>query len=1159
MRIIIPLIIVILTFPLSSSLLIDEIEGMNEITIFFEDKGSKILNIEIPNSYALNGTINISTIKYEEYPLDLTLDVGNDGSIDWKYSGLGYGSFGYQSFFSRGTKIEKTIVNGYTIDTSISFLIPREAKVINASMSVMGNKGYFNTVLSEGIDKYGEVVSNAGDVNGDGYTDVAVGISTFYKNGSNTGRVYIYHGSIKGLDKEPKIILDGEGENNYFGKSICGGMDINKDGYGDIVIGAHRANIGNGKIYVYYGSSAGIKKDKRTIIDGSSSGDFGTSVSSAQDVNNDGYDDIVIGEPYFSTRTGRAHVYIGSKNGIITSPFAVLNGETGGSQFGLVVEGIGDVNNDGYKDIAVSAPYINQLTGKVYIYHGGKTTMSYAYSLEGEEKNVMFGTAMSSGDLNNDHYSDLVVSSYLFNMNKGRVYIYYGSNTGISKEKNFILDGSSNFEVFGKSVKVCGDLNGDGYKDLGVGAEGYNGSTGRTYIYFSSASAPSLAQTFDGIGANSFFGNSISGGGDINADNFCEVIIGSSGNGKVYIYYFPISAPIFPSINIGNIGGSDWRYDGMFTGSETIPNFSQKINSILRFLSYKKDWYGNSIANLTINVSSLGAGSIELYNLKVEYEVSLRTNEIANAINSYFQKNKGNKLPINITSQSSGKVKLSLINIVVDTAPYITQIQAHLYWLNEDSKEDYLIDLEDYIKDDFDPFCKLNFSIESVTPNFIFVKLYEGHYISVDALSGNENDNWTGKVQFTLSAKDTRGSKSFSNITVDVRNVNDKPIIKSKPKLTATEDLEYTYNVSAIDGDNDELIYVLQYYPYGMEIDKDGKIKFTPTDTDIGPNPVRIIVTDGTLYDSQEFTLYVGNINDPPYISKIPNITVIKGERYTIDIYSAIYDPDTSIEDITISTSSKYYSIKDRNLTFLYPAIYEGNNETVRIYADDGINVSVREIVVFIKDKSAEIPTGEILKPEKDEVLSGRIVIAGNAFGYGGRRITTVLLRLDDEPTWRKAIGTTNWTYYLNTYRISNGEHKLFVRIFDEKDEYTELYLEFYVLNEEEVVRKEEKKELTWFAFAFGVVIISLVLITIAYQVKKERKIKEEKKVELILHTVCIETKQDCFGCFDWIEIGTYGLRCKCGKIYHEACALKYDECPNCKIKFKVEEKEEKK
>ena len=112
----------------------------------------------------------------------------------------------------------------------------------------------------------------------------------------------------------PLVRLDGDPGAVDFGRSLSGAGDVNGDGYADVIVGA------TGQAYVFYGTSSGLGSAGRTLLTGPFADDYGRAVAGAGDVNGDGYADVLVGAPAFSSNSGRFYLYLGSATGLITSP-----------------------------------------------------------------------------------------------------------------------------------------------------------------------------------------------------------------------------------------------------------------------------------------------------------------------------------------------------------------------------------------------------------------------------------------------------------------------------------------------------------------------------------------------------------------------------------------------------------------------------------------------------------------------------------------------------------------------------------------------------------------------------------------------------------------------------------------------------------------------
>jgi hypothetical protein len=273
--------------------------------------------------------------------------------------------------------------------------------------------------------------------------------------------------------------------------------------------------------------------------EGEATGDeFGSSVSGAGDVNRDGYDDVIVGAPAYSSSTGRAYVYLGSASGLGTSAATTLTGEAIADSFGGSVSDAGDVNGDGYGDVIVGAAGYDAFTGRAYLYQGSATGLatSAETTLTGTAISEHFGYAVSgAGDVNGDGYDDVIVGAPLAGTTGGQASVYHGSSLGVASVATATLSGVAAGDYFGSAVSGAGDVDGDGYADVIVGASSH-GADGAAYVSYGSGSGVGAAgaDVLSGTASDSRctggaagFGFSVSGAGDMNADGYADVIVGA--------------------------------------------------------------------------------------------------------------------------------------------------------------------------------------------------------------------------------------------------------------------------------------------------------------------------------------------------------------------------------------------------------------------------------------------------------------------------------------------------------------------------------------------------------------------------------------------------------------------------------------------------------
>lgn len=382
----------------------------------------------------------------------------------------------------------------------------------------------------------GTSVANAGDVNGDGFSDVIIGAPEASNGLTNEGSVFVYYGSTNGLSATPDLTLEVNVINARFGYCVATAGDVDGDGYADVIVGAPQAG-GTGRAYIFKGGSGGLSSTPFLILNGTAGSRFGHAVSTAGDVNGDGYSDVIIGSP----GAGTASVHLGSASGTEAVPHLVITGPQPGSSFGYAVATTGDVNGTGFSDIIVGAPdFTNGQSneGAAYVYHGTDSGLVavVAWTREGNRVDARFGASVAGvGDVNGDGYFDAAVGAPNWSNSQpdqGAAFYFRGTTSGLINNAGTLLQGTLANQQFGYSVAEGGDINGDGYADFVVGTPFWSSpqvSEGRASIYIGRAVGPAASGAWDSNVVGQFAGWSVAGGGDVDGDGFSDVIVGSPG------------------------------------------------------------------------------------------------------------------------------------------------------------------------------------------------------------------------------------------------------------------------------------------------------------------------------------------------------------------------------------------------------------------------------------------------------------------------------------------------------------------------------------------------------------------------------------------------------------------------------------------------------
>jgi hypothetical protein len=419
------------------------------------------------------------------------------------------------------------------------------------------------------------------------------------------------------------FVINGELKNDFFGFNVASLGDVNADGYADLIISAHLDSLASGRFggrsYVVFGKNTNQAVDISEVIagrggfvvNGQSGGDqAGISVAGVGDVNGDGFADFIVGahlsDPATGSNAGRSYVVFGKSfsDAIELSTVAagiggfVINGQSADDRSGISVAGAGDVNGDGLADLIVGAYLSDTATGinagRSYVVFGKTSTEATSlsdvamgrggFAINGQSPADKSGFSVAgAGDVNGDGLADVIIGAHLSDPasidNAGRSYVVFGktSNEAIELASvaagrgGLVINGGSSQDYSGYSISSAGDVNGDGFADLIVGAPKSNVlglRSGRSFVVFGKTATSAIDLSaiargggggfvINGVSSFDYSGLSVASAGDINGDGLADVIVGAVGRNTSVGYGAGRSYVVFGKVSSDPVNLSD--------------------------------------------------------------------------------------------------------------------------------------------------------------------------------------------------------------------------------------------------------------------------------------------------------------------------------------------------------------------------------------------------------------------------------------------------------------------------------------------------------------------------------------------------------------------------------------------------------------------------
>jgi len=420
-------------------------------------------------------------------------------------------------------------------------------------------------------DGAGRALAGLGDLNSDGYDDIAIGASGHDGGGESAGAAYVLYGPLSGdiaLEDAPVRLL-GAAAGDQLGRSLARLGDLNSDGRDDLLIGASVADDGRGTAYLLHGplSAGDTLQSAAAQITGTDAEDYlGRAAAGLGDVDGDGARDFAIGAWGSDTSdadAGAVYVFSGPVTGSLTAADAdgVLLGASSGDYAGWSLDGAGDVDGDGLQDIVIGAYNAMSGAGASYLVRGpisGSQSLSDAHAiLIGEREEEYAGWSVAgAGDTNGDELGDLLIGaprlSSIDQTWAGATWLAYGPISGTQSLSGYAaVIGTQASARVGFSVSGLADRDGDGLSEILIGAYGSSSpvpDSGSAYLLRSGGALPlttlgttDIADwTLSGKENGENAGVAVDDAGDVNGDGRSDLLVGAperTETGAAYLIY----------------------------------------------------------------------------------------------------------------------------------------------------------------------------------------------------------------------------------------------------------------------------------------------------------------------------------------------------------------------------------------------------------------------------------------------------------------------------------------------------------------------------------------------------------------------------------------------------------------------------------------------
>ncbi|MBM4249779.1 MAG: hypothetical protein FJ149_10195 [Euryarchaeota archaeon] len=861
-----------------------------------------------------------------------------------------------------------------------------------------------DVVLCDGSaeNHFGSSVSAAGDINGDGYSDVIVGTL----HSGDRGKAFVYLGGNP-MNPVFDLYMCGTSSSAKFGSCVSDAGDVNSDGYDDMIVGTDQ----EGRAYIYFGGSQ-LDNSSDIMLMEPGTNHFGCSVSDAGDVNGDGSDDVLVGADYtyFSGNPGRAFLYFGGRNMDSIADLKFF-GENNDDRLGYAVSGLGDINDDGYDDFGIGAPRntangVN--SGRAYIYFGGQNpTNTTNFTITGRAWDWFARTLSKAGDVNGNGYGSFVIggdsqgwNGYVLVMDTipgildpvlkmGPVTVW--NAVGYCNESCQTEDFSSAVnDYLASSLPSGNDSAGNRYVDLTLLVSGKDDGTIRLSNLSIIYEIVATTQDFTEVLREYQFRHKDQK--DPEGNIIVPITIRSSTPGPVRLSALNVVADEAPVL------------------IQAIPDFEMEEDTIISepvdLHPYFKDDF-DSTAQLRFNLVSVTNTSIVTVELMGNRYISVDAAEGDQNDNWTGIV----EIVVNCTDRWGSMVESNLFRVVVTNVPD-PPVFTSAPPLQGVGGTEYV----------YRPACEDGDAGDVLA--FTLLKSPAG--MTIDPVSGRVS--WVpssgGSYPVSISVSDGMFNVK-QDFTITVPNRVPRLTNQTVPGAFVGE--PYLYEIPAVDDDGDALRFVLLSSVPGMTVDeRTGLLRWVPGQ--LGTFAVTVRIEDGKERLLLDFNIIVVQGNRAPRFQSVPVTTAIEGLPYSYNASAADQDGDVLTYSLVVPPEGMAVDPQKGSVSWTPAAA--GKFPVVLKASDGRGGEDVQQFSVNVSERVR--PKVVVVAPIEGQRASGKLAVTGRIV-KGTLEVVKVQVRVDSGD-WVDATGITDWQYRLDTSKLKDGKHTVQARAYDGMD-----------------------------------------------------------------------------------------------------------------------------